>query len=749
MSTDTERIREALRGAVDASGVPGAVLWLGDADREFVFEAYGYRQTVPYQRSLRTDTLFDLASLTKVVATATAVMKLRDAGAFTLDDSIADHVPLNAFRPITIRHLLTHTAGLVPFKHYYLTMRSLDDMLNQYAVEGLVNPPGVRHDYSDVGFMLLGKLVELTARDSLDAYCAREIFSPLGMTRTTFRPPESWRGNCAATEDDPWRGRILVGEVHDENTAAAGGVSGQAGLFSCADDLVKFCRAFLKGDVLAAGTVDEMLQVGQVPLYPWQGLAWGLDPWSSKKSGYLPARTAFGHTGFTGTSIWMDRANGLIAILLSNAIHPTRTNRGTDTLRRLVNEAIAREHYRTTNAHSGLDRVVRENFAAVEGKRFAVLTNSGARDMLGRSLFDVLPYAKDAQLRYIYSPEHGFAGQAEAGEKVSGQAGGAAPVISLYGERKEPSADELKELDVFFIDLPDVGARYYTYMATMKACLAACARARVPVVVLDRPNPLGGDTIEGPIARETGSLVCSAAVPIRHGMTFGELAMWFQQNDLKDLSLDLRVNWLDSWPRKYLAGESGLAWTPPSPNLPTPETALLYVGMCLFEGTNLNEGRGTETPFAIVGAPWLDAQAVVAKITPAESRGVQLEATRYVPRAIPSKASSPRYQDEVCQGVRMNVYDPAGARPFTLAIALIAAMRAVHPADFRFDGSPPFDMLAGGPDLRSRIERGESALDIVAAYDEELRAFDAQRPRLYSTDGIPFEVIEKERTTTI
>ena len=174
----------------------------------------------------------------------------------------------------------------------------------------------------------------------------------------------------------------------------------------------------------------------------------------------------------------MDRANGLIAILLSNAVHPTRVNRGSDTLRRLVNESIARECYRSTNAHTGLDRVVRENFRPVEKKEFAVLTNSGALDMLGRSLFDVLPYAKSADLRYIYSPEHGFSGQAEAGERVSGQSG-PVPVVSLYGERKEPSAEELKGLDLFIVDLPDVGARYYTYMATMRACLAACARARV------------------------------------------------------------------------------------------------------------------------------------------------------------------------------------------------------------------------------------------------------------------------------
>jgi uncharacterized protein YbbC (DUF1343 family) len=363
--------------------------------------------------------------------------------------------------------------------------------------------------------------------------------------------------------------------------------------------------------------------------------------------------------------------------------------------------------------------------------------------MLGRSLFDVLPFAKDARLRRVYTPEHGLHGQAEAGELVRGQ-DGPVPVVSLYGEQREPAADELRGLDAFIIDLPDVGARYYTYMATMKSCLSACARAGVPVTVLDRPNPLGGDVVEGPIARETGSLVCSAAIPIRHGMTFGEIAMWFEQGELKGSGLQLSVNWLDSWPRRYQFQDCNLSWSPPSPNLPTPETALLYVGTCLFEGTNLNEGRGTETPFALIGAPWLDAAAVIGPIGATETRGARLEAVRYSPASIPGKASNPRYEGEVCQGVRIHVTDAAELRPFALAIAMIVAMRNAHPSEFRFDGSPPFDLLAGGPDLRQRIESGQSARDIVNAYGAELAEFDARRPRLYSAEGIPFEVIDNE-----
>lgn len=741
MPFNPARIRRALHDAVDQSRAPGAVLYVGDLDTEHFFEATGSRQLFPYTRALRRDTLFDLASLTKVIATATAVMKLRDAGKFQLTDSIADHVPIPEFRAMTIENLLTHTAGLVAHKRYFETETTVDGMLNRFAKEGIETPPNIRHEYSDAGFMLLGKLVELSARDTLDAYCTREIFEPLGMTRTAFRPPEAWRGNCAATEDDPWRGRLLVGEVHDENAAAVGGVSGQAGVFSTAEDIALFCRSLLRGEVLPAATVDEMLRFDRMPVYPWQGLAWELDPWSSKKSGFLPSRAAFGHTGFVGTSLWMDRASGLFVILLSNTVHPTRINRGSETLRRVIHQAVAEEFFPTTsNTHTGLDRLIRENYRAIEGKRIALLTNHSAVDERGKHILDTLVYAKDTTLKTIYTPEHGLHGQAEAGEKVAGQTA-SVPVVSLYGEKKEPSREELKGVDLFVVDLQDVGARFYTYPATMRACLAACAAARVPVLVLDRPNPLGGSVVEGPIAMETNSLVSAAAVPIRHGMTLGELAMWFQRYDPKVRGLNLRVNWLDNWPPARLFGACALPWVPPSPNLPTPNTALLYAGMCLFEGTNLNEGRGTDTPFGIVGAPWLNAQAVVDRVSAADCEGAELEAVYYVPKSIPGKAASPRYQDETCQGIRVRVVRPEALRPFTVAVALLVALRETHPNEFALDGSPPFDLLAGGPDLRTRIEAGQRAADIVQMYAAGLATYEAERPRLYDATGVPLEVL--------
>lgn len=725
-----EALRIALLEAVGQSKSCGGVAYVGDLRRTYFHAATGLRQTVPERLRAGADTPYDLASLTKAIGTTTAVLLLREDGALELDQPVSELVPIPAFRQFTVRHLLTHTAGLVAGLPYYKTATSLDEMLQRYAQRKLDWPPGTRRRYSDVGFMILGRAVELVARDSLDAFCARRIFRPLGMKRTAFNPPQTWARTCAATAQCAWRGRVMIGAVHDENAYAVGGVAGHAGLFSTAGDLARFCRALLQGELLPERVLAEMTAAGQVPSYPWQGLGWRLDPWVTGEEGFLPARTAFGHTGWTGTSLWLDRETGLFAVLLGNTCHPSRAQRDNETFRRTVHMAVAREFYpRATNTHTGLDRLVWEGFRPLLGKRIALLTNQAAVDSLGRPVLDVLALEPRLEVVLLYGPEHGIRGQAEAGATVQSESG-EAPLISLYGGRKRPSQTELKKVDVFVVDLPDVGARYYTYMATMLECMKACAKARIPVLVLDRPNPIGGEALEGPIATNTASPVCCAPIPVRHGMTMGELAVFFLKNLLQGPRLSLTVNTLDNWERPRMFDECALPWAPPSPNIPTPETALLYAGMCLFEGTNLNEGRGTETPFHVIGAPWLDAKAVVRRIRRRDRPGCALRAVTYTPKVITGKASSPRYCDQECQGIRVTVRDPHNVRAFTLATALLAAIRERHPDEFEW--TEYFDVLAGSADLRQRIERGESARQIVDAYTPALEAFNAERPRCYT-----------------
>ena len=724
-------LSQALAQAVALAHAPGAVACVGDTEDVYFLGAAGKRQLTPVTRPARRETVYDLASLTKVVATTTAILLLRDGGVLDLDQPVSDWLPAPEFQAFTLRHLLTHSAGLSPYELWYPEVRSTAEVVQRISRLPRRSAPGRERRYSDLGFILLGKIVELAARDRLDAFCHRRIFAPLDMDKTGFLPPREYAEACAATEDCVWRGRVMRGVVHDEHAYAVGGVSGHAGLFSTAGDLARFCAALLRGELLSPRTLDEMTRPGQVPGYPWQGLGWKLDPWRDSVEGFLPSRAAFGHTGWTGTSLWLDRAKGLYAILLGNTCHPSRQRRHNRALRTTFYGAVAAQHYlHSSNAHTGLDRLLREGFAPLEGKRVGLLANHAAVDALGRPILDVLQEGRGFTLARLFSPEHGFWGQAEAGAAVGAQQA-PVPVVSLYGKKRRPAHGDLEDLDVLVVDLPDIGARYYTYMATMKACMAACAETGTPMLVLDRPNPLGGVVLEGPIAQETGSPVCCAEIPVRHGMTLGELAVHFWQTGFSRTRLSVRVSLADNWPRELMHPACALPWVAPSPNMPAFETALLYIGTCLFEGTNLNEGRGTDMPFLQFGAPWLDAEAVLERVDAAMRLGCRLEPVRYTPRSMPGKAAKPRYMDTPCRGVRVTVTNPEDLRAFSLGVALFSALRRTHPGEF--ECLPFFDTLAGGPWLRAQLESGRPPGEIVEAMRPALDAFGKKRPRRYAT----------------
>ncbi len=729
MAVDWQNV---LEHAIHQAKAPGAVACIGNLKEDLFLGAAGFRQLFPSSSPANKDTLYDLASVTKVIATTTAVMLLREEGLLDLDAPVSDYLPIPAFHGFTPRHLLTHTAGLIAYQTFYKEASSLTEVLQRITQIPLENPVGLRHNYSDLGFMTLGKVVEVVAGDALDRFCRRRIFQPLGMNHTAYNPPESWKKSCAATEDCAWRKRIILGSVHDENAYAVGGVSGHAGLFSTAEDLSRFCRALLQGKILSAKTLTEMLTPDQVLCYPWQGLGWQLDPWSSGSSGFLASRAAFGHTGWTGTSLWLDRDTGLYVILLSNSCHPSREHRDTKTLRQVFHRNVCDAYYpRQSNVHSGLDRLMWDNYTVLRKKRLGLLTNQAAVTEHGRFILDALALEPEVQVVRLFGPEHGLRGTAEAGEKV-GDEKSSIPVVSLYGNQQAPAQDQLKDLDLFVMDLPDVGSRYYTYIATMKECMAACAKAGVPMLVLDRPNPVGGTILEGPIAAKFGSPVCCAPVPIRHGMTMGEMALFFKERFFPGRKMDLTISEVDNWPRERLFDECALPWSPPSPNLPTAETALAYVGTCLFEGVNLNEGRGTKTPFLCFGAPWLDAEAALAALDPRERAGFTLAPLTYTPRSIPGKAKTPRYMDESCRGIQLRVNQPHEARPFTLTVALLCAIYKKHRDRVVWEKS--FDTLAGGAGLREQIQRGASALEIVGTIAPVLAAFDTIRPKLYKSE---------------
>lgn len=724
--------RTMLAKAVETAQAPGAVACVGTLEKNLFLDAVGQRQLIPHSLPAEKDTLYDLASLTKVIAAATSIMQLRDAGALDLDQPVSEFVPVPAFQAFTIRHLLSHTSGLPAGRPWYREVTNTNEMVQRIATLQPGWTPGTRHLYSDLGYILLGKIVELAAADSLDAYCSKHIFKPLEMNQTTFRPPEAWRAQCAATERCSWRNRVILGEVHDENAWAMGGVSGHAGLFSTAGDLAHFCRGLLTGRLLASKTLEEMIRFGQTPCFPWQGLGWKIDPWMDSIEGYLPSRLAFGHTGWTGTSMWLDHASGNFAILLSNTCHPSREKRYNRPLRRIFyTGTAARLNPHSSNAHTGLDRIVWDRYEALAGKRIALLTNRAAVDSLGRSILDVLKLRPDIEIKRIYSPEHGLEVRAEAGEAVPSKPGDSIPVTSLYGGQKQPTREELRNIQLFVVDLPDIGARYYTYMATMKDCMSACAESGIPMLVLDRPNPLGGRLLEGTMPEITGSPVCSAKIPVRHGMTLGELAHFFAKTEFTDRKLEVGVCAAGNWPRELMYPDCALPWVPPSPNIPTADAALVYIGTCLLEGVNINEGRGTPAPFQLVGAPWLKPGPLIDILEPETFTGLALKTASFTPVSLPGKASHPRYQDQPCQGLHIQVADPGSARPFAFAVALLCAIHRQHSGELVFEKN--FDVLAGGPWLRKQIQAGAPVREIIPALSPALDDFERTRPTLYPT----------------
>lgn len=718
----------ALERSVAAAGAPGAAACVGENGTRLFTGAAGWRILGPDPEPATIDTVYDLASLTKVIATTTAAMLLREEGRLDLDAPVSAWLPDAAFRAITARHLLTHTSGLPAGRPLHREAASVDQAVARIAQTPLTRRPGERRVYSDLGYILLGRLVEAVSGERLDHYCRRRIFGPLNMQRTVFNPHPMLWGHCAATEQCAWRGRVMRGEVHDENAHALGGVSGHAGLFAPVTDVALFCEGLLEGRILRRETVAEMIRMDHVATYPWQGLGWKVDPWRDGSEGYLPARRAFGHTGWTGTSMWVDFDRGFHCTLLSNTCHPSRARRENRTLRRVFHTAVHANWYAgRANPHSGLDRLAWDGFSAVKGKRVALLTHHAAVDQLGRHAIDVIGLEPEAILVRVFSPEHGLRGQAEAGERVGAQRA-SVPVTSLYGDRKRPTRDELRGVDLFVVDMQDVGARFYTYMATMRESMAACAEARVPMLVLDRPNPIGA-AVEGNLPDRVGSLVCAAKVPVRHGMTLGEIALYLWRAEFSRPGFEVRVLTVDGWPNNLQFDALALPWIPPSPNIPTPGTALLYSGTCFFEGVNINEGRGTDSPFTLVGAPWLDPAAVIDEVPAAARAGVALEPEAYTPVAIPGRASSPRHQDRRCQGIRIRLRDADAARPFALAVALLCGIQKRHPAELEW--LPFFDTLAGGDALRRQIQSGRPAMEIVAAADAANAAWARTRTARY------------------
>jgi uncharacterized protein YbbC (DUF1343 family)/CubicO group peptidase (beta-lactamase class C family) len=725
--------------AIHDHQIPGAVLLVGHNGQVVYRKAFGNRALEPRREPMTADTIFDVASLTKVVATTTAVMQLAQKGEVRVNDPVTKYLPEfgeNGKDDITVRNLLTHFSGLREDFDLDPPWQGKDAGLRLAFAEKPIYPPGSRFLYSDTNFITLGALVERVTGTTLDQYCARKIFAPLQMSHTRFLPPASWRSKIAPTEYDE-QGKMLRGVVHDPRARRMGGVAGHAGVFSTADDLSKFARALLKGSPILAGNMVEKMTTPQQPptAQVLRGFGWDIDsPFSSNRGDLLPIGS-FGHTGFTGTSLWIDPTTQTYIILLTNAVHP-RGKGSAIALRSKVATAVAaalpltvaekdemrwqsitgyneaqtaarRLATRNGAVQTGIDVLEAHNFdvlsASTGKKKIGLLTNQTGVDAQGRRTIDVLAQAPAISLDAIFSPEHGVTGEMDTTDiSNSKDAATGVPVYSVYGAKdaqRRPSVDVLKTLDAVVFDVHDVGSHFYTYEATLGYFLEAAAKAGIEMIVLDRPNPITGSFVQGAIpdpGRE--SFVNYFPVPVRHGMTMGELAKMF--NTERNINARLTVVPMDGWMRGDWYDATGLPWINPSPNMRSLTEATLYPGVGLVEGTNVSVGRGTDTPFELLGAPWIKGKELAQYLNARNISGV-----RFVPVTFTPNASN--YSGQKCEGVNIFVVERNALDTGELGIELASTLHKLYPEQYHMErmiellgNQSVYDAIASGQDPR-------------------------------------------------
>lgn len=736
--------------------IPGAVLLVGHDGHVVYRKAFGERSLEPTRAPMMVDTIFDLASLTKVVATTTAVMQLVDQGKVRLNDPVVKYIPefaQNGKTDITVRDLLTHYSGLEPDFDLNPPWTGRDAGLNLAFSAVPIAPPETKFIYSDTNFIVLGALVERVSGVPLDSYCTQNIFTPLGMAHTRFLPPRDWLPQIAPTEYDESH-QMIHGVVHDPRSRRMGGVAGHAGLFSTADDLAKFAQTLLDGGgpVISPAAVEKMTSPQQPPnATAVRGFGWDIDsPFASNRGEFLPVGS-YGHTGFTGTSMWIDPSTQTYIILLTNAVHPRGHNSAMVSLRARVatavaaglqlspseqqelrwktitgyNEAMVSQHHienRNASVMTGIDVLEAEDFAPLKGKRVGVLTNQTGLDSQSQRTIDVLAHATGVQLSAIFSPEHGVTGTLDT-TKIgnSRDAATGVPVYSVYGstdEARRPPVDELKPLDTVVIDLQDAGVRFYTYETTLGYFLEAGAKAGISIVVLDRPNPINGAFIQGPLSqRGRESFVNYGPVPVRHGMTLGELAQMF--NAEHNIHAKLTVVPMKGWMRGDWFDSTGLEWTNPSPNLRSLTEAALYPGVALVEGTNVSVGRGTDAPFELLGAPWINAREFADYLNAREIPGVRFVATSFTPNAS-------NFSSQPCHGVNLILTDRDVLDSPEFGIELAAALLKLYPQQFHMEKM--IDIL-GNQNVYDQLARGDDPHRIALNWQDELKSFQQVRQK--------------------
>lgn len=738
-----EKIDAVVRDALERDAAPGAVVWVESQGERLHVASYGSRSLVPEREAMTPETVFDCASLTKVLATAPAIMMLVEEGKVRLNDGIRHYLPEHrADERITVEQLLTHRSGLRP-------TLDLEPAWSGYAAgvelalrETPVQPPGSKFVYSDINYVLLAEIARRVSGAPLDEFAAARIFEPLGMRDTTFRPAAALRGRIAPTVRLA-SGAVLRGVVHDPTTRAMGGVSGQAGLFSTAADIARFARMMLNGGLLDGVRVLSPLSVTRMTTprgsgdSAQRGLGWDIDTPYSSPRGDLFSVASYGHTGYTGTSLWIDPASGTFVILLTNRVHPAdagsvvrlrstvasvaAANLKVPPAARALPLAVRRSRPVSATVRTGLDVLVARNFDLLRGKRIGLVSNHTGIDRRRRRNIDLFAQAADVKLQVVMTPEHGLGGtldQPEIADGIDPDTG--IEVYSLYQrDRRRPPTDRLRGLDALVFDIQDIGARPYTYITTMGYAMEAAAEAGIEFIVLDRPNPINGATVEGPVLEKgLQSFVGYHSLALRHGMTVGELAGMF--NEERDIGANLTVVRMEGWNRGLWFDETGLPWINPSPNIRNLEQAILYPGLVMLERLDrFSVGRGTDTPFQFVGADWIDGTELADALRRQEIPGIRAYGRQERPRAS-------AFEGRAIGGTQLSLVDRDALRSTHLGLAIAAALLRLYPDEVDFSRS---EQLIGNLAVIEELKAGRDAWTIGDRLAPALEQFLERRAR--------------------
>ncbi|WP_255551159.1 sodium/solute symporter [Granulicella sp. dw_53] len=865
--------------AIAAHKLPGAVVLVGHNDQIVFHRAYGSRKLAgepdiygkpsPAEPMIE-ETIFDMASLSKCLSTATAIMQLYEAGKLQFDDPVAKYLPefaVNGKEKVTIRELLTHYSGLpedVDLKDPWgLAAPNKAEGIRRAMNSTLYGPPGLTFKYSDINFITLGALVEKISGTTLSSYAQMEIFLPLHMTDTAYYPADricgtnhllgaavvmnpprtdglgsvwdclgdSWvadlmiprtaptaHDNEGTPATNPDYDHLLRAVVHDPTTRRMGGVAGHAGVFSTAHDVGLYAQALLdkllfntgpfplKQSTLKLMTTPEQpatAQSGATVFTPdgqpskgiaTRGFGWDINTAFSRPRGSIFPIGSFGHTGFTGTTLWMDPASNSYVVLLANAIHPrggapisplrgqvataAAQALGLPTLPQSSPEVVAARSVSgstSTPTLTGIDVLESTHYAALtevathhqNHLALGVLTNQNGVDAHGHRTIDLLftdasKAVPGLTLKTIFSPEHGISGTHDD-LHLSNDTDPATllPVISLYGGKesdRRPTHDSLKDLDAVVIDLQDAGVRFWTYEAAMGYFLEAAAAERdqyrhnLEIVILDRPNLVGGEKVQGPVS-DPGleSYTDYMPLPIRHGLTFGELARYINgerrlpspasPNVFAPLSVPLTVVRMEHWTRDQYFEDTHLPWINPSPNLKSPTAAILYPGVGMIEGTNVSVGRGTDTPFQHLGACWtplksaakkaplgpcapedqIDGAALAAYLTARHIPGVAFASTSFV---VAEDSNHYPGHGQTIQGIALTTTDRNALDTPELGIELLSALHHLYPTRFNLGRAKT---LVASVNTMQALSNNEDPHAIAASWAADLNDFKRRR----------------------